>query len=127
MTNQILELMEQRPKKKDDTIGYNNLKRIIKKKIKESKEADIEEKCTEIETLQAKHENFNVHRKVKEITGACRRKHLTRLTKNEGNAIINTVELKDTWKPYIEQLFHDTRPEPPEVVDDTRPYILVKQ
>ncbi|GJQ72373.1 hypothetical protein Trydic_g3456 [Trypoxylus dichotomus] len=57
----------------------------------------------------------------------CRGRHLTRLTNNEVNTKINTAELKDECKTYIEQLFYDTRPEPPEIGDDTEPYILVNE
>ncbi|GJQ76959.1 hypothetical protein Trydic_g15155 [Trypoxylus dichotomus] len=117
--------MVQRREKKDETIGYNNLNQIIK--IKDSKEADIKEKCTKIEILQAKHGNFNVHRKGKEITGTYRRRHLTELTSNDGNTVINTAELKDAWKTYIEQLFYDTKPEPPKLVNEMEPYIIVDE
>ncbi|GJQ81224.1 hypothetical protein Trydic_g20443 [Trypoxylus dichotomus] len=88
--------MQQRRRKKDDAIGCN-LNRIIKRKAKEAKEADIIANCIDIEILQAKHDNFNVYRKVKEVTETHRRRHLIRLSKNEGNTIINTAELKDEW------------------------------
>lgn len=43
------------------------------------------------------------------------------------NTIIKNAELRDTWKEHIEQLFYDTRSEPPKVSDDTGSDILVNE
>ena len=37
------------------------------------------------------------------------------------------LQLKGTWKMYIDQLFDDTRSDPPKITDNTGPYILVDE
>ncbi|GJQ82594.1 hypothetical protein Trydic_g19618 [Trypoxylus dichotomus] len=39
----------------------------------------------------------------------------------------NDIEIADAWKTYIKQPFNDTRPEPPEVVDDMGLNFLVDE
>ncbi|GJQ74675.1 hypothetical protein Trydic_g21527 [Trypoxylus dichotomus] len=48
------------------------------------------------------------------------------ITRNQVDIEI-TLQLKNAWKTYIDQLFYGTRPEPPEIVDDTGPYILADE
>lgn len=43
---------------------------------------------------------------------------------DEGVVIINKEEIRDTWKMYIEQLFYDNRPEPPQIRGLTGPAII---
>lgn len=52
---------------------------------------------------------------------------MTTITNNEGKPLINNVQLRDTWRAFIELLFYDTRPEPPEIHDDTDPIILLEE
>lgn len=65
MTDEIRQLMGQRRKKNDDDSAYNSINIVFKGKVRETKERD---KCTEIETLQAKHDTFTLHLKTKELT-----------------------------------------------------------
>lgn len=65
----------------------------------------------EIEIQQRSHDEFNIHRKVKEIAGMYKQKSCEKLVNRDGNIIIDLEEKKTEWKNYIENLFQDTRPE----------------
>lgn len=128
MTLEILQLMEKRRSFKHiDNAQYKKTQRIIKQKIRQAKENSLQEKCAEIEILQGKYDSFNVHRKVKEITGGYKAKPANRLTDNEGNILFDKNEIKNTWKTYIEKLFHDKRNEPPQMETETGPSILISE
>lgn len=74
-----------------------------------------------------KHEHFNVHRKVKEIIEKNKTRVTNKLVDNEEKIIINAEELKETWENYIKQLFHDNRPDPPQIVCEAGPKILIEE
>ena len=61
------------------------------------------------------------------MTGRYKSKKVNKLTNNKGEIIINKQNIKETWKNYIEQLFHDVRPEKPNIVDEFGPPILVEE
>ncbi|KAH1028268.1 hypothetical protein HUJ05_001642, partial [Dendroctonus ponderosae] len=63
--------------------------KIIKRKIRETKETEVRNMCTEIETLQANHDSFNVHKKT------AWRKYILQLFNDK------RPELADTIGPHI--------------------------
>jgi hypothetical protein len=75
MTDEILDLMEERRKHKQNNSKYNRLKILIRRKIREAKEKKATERCAEIEIFQNRYDSFNVHRKIKEVTGTFKRRH----------------------------------------------------
>uniref|UniRef100_A0A8D8SH15 Craniofacial development protein 2 n=1 Tax=Cacopsylla melanoneura TaxID=428564 RepID=A0A8D8SH15_9HEMI len=109
MTEEILGMMEERRISKNDPQKYKNIQKAIRNKIREAKEKELEDRCTEIEFLQQKHDSYNLHRKVKELTGTCNRKQQGKLTDSDGNIIIDKQEKLKTWKEYLEKLFEDQR------------------
>lgn len=127
MTNEILQMMEERRLVKRNPEEYKNINKIIKKKIREAKEKEAKEKCDEIEALQSRYDSFNVYRKINEITGKYKTRSVNKLVDNEGKIIVNKEEIKNTWKSYIEQLFYDDRPNPPQTNYETGPRILVEE
>lgn len=74
MTDEILGLMEQRRRAKGCPLEYKYLHSKIKRDIREAKEKEKQEQCSEVEYYQNRYDDFNVHRKVKEITGRLRKK-----------------------------------------------------
>lgn len=110
MTQEILTLMEQRRKYKNrNTELYNQTHRLIKVKIKEAKEKWLQNCCEEIEELQRKHDDFNLHKKIKLMAGT-QRKQLPEMLQDGNNIIITNIEdKKNTWITYIEELFADDR------------------
>lgn len=112
MTDEILELMNERRKYKTmNNTRYKQLQSQIRRKIREAKETYFSERCNEIEELQSKYDNFNLHKKVKELAGVVKRKYPNILLDKEGKIIIETGQKLRRWKEYIEELFYDQRQE----------------
>lgn len=111
MTEEILNLMEQRRKQKQHPDKYKKIQKNIRKKIREAKENELKEQCEEIEFYQSRYDDFNVHRKVREATGRFRKKVCGKLIDEHGRLIIDKDEKKDIWKQYLEKLFNDSRNE----------------
>lgn len=100
----------QKKERKDHAAKYCELNRSIRNKCREAKELWFSKKCKEIEALQEKYDTFNLHKKVKEITGKHRKQQST-ILRSANNEIILGVEAKlQRWTVYIEQLFNDNRP-----------------
>ncbi|KAL1447016.1 hypothetical protein WDU94_015647 [Cyamophila willieti] len=128
MTNKILELMEQRKRNKQNPPEYKRIHTIIRKEIREAKEKEKMEQCEEIEWYQSHYDNFNVHRKVREVAGNFRKNNSGKITDEEGNLIITKEEKKKVWEQYLTGLFHDVRADQqPIIEDDTGPEILPEE
>lgn len=65
MTDNILQLLEDRRKSKNDKTKYNDINRQIRKEIRMAKEVWLKAQCEEIELLEQKYETFNMHKRVK--------------------------------------------------------------
>uniref|UniRef100_A0A8D8Y176 Craniofacial development protein 2 n=3 Tax=Cacopsylla melanoneura TaxID=428564 RepID=A0A8D8Y176_9HEMI len=125
MTDEILELMEHRRREKGNPIGYKGLQNTIRRKIREAKEREKQEQCMEVEFYQSRYDDFNVHRKVKEITGKIRKKKWGKLVDDDGNLVVSKDEQKEVWKKYLENLFYDTRErQEPDIPSTEGPTIL---
>lgn len=110
MTDEILELMGQgREAKNTNKQRYNEIHREIRRKLRQAKEVQLNKKCDEIKRLQKLHDSFNVHKKIKDITGDYKSKQSYILIDNNGNIIQDVEEKLSTWKEYIEELFQDDR------------------
>lgn len=111
MTEEILELMEERRMAQGNKREYNRIHKIIRIRIRKAKEKEMIEQCEEIEYLQSKHDDFNIYKKVRELTGNNRKKTDRVLLSEQGTVILSLEEKKEHWTKYIERLFHDTRTE----------------
>ncbi|KAI5701839.1 hypothetical protein M8J75_013924 [Diaphorina citri] len=109
MTDDILDLMEIRRTNKGNLQEYRRINATIRREIRKAKEAEQQEKCLEIEAYQRKYDEFNVHRKVKEVTGAFKKRSYGKLMDQNGNILIDATEKKNAWVQYIEKLFEDHR------------------
>lgn len=98
MTDEILAMMEERRKLKQIPSEYKRLQNIIRKRIREAKENEKQEQCEEIELLQRKHDHFNIHRKVREVTGKMRRKTWGKLVDDKGKIVLMKEDKKQLWK-----------------------------
>lgn len=66
MTDEILDVTEEKRKAKlKDPKMYRRINKDIRKKCRIAKESWLNGRCKEIEEYQNKHDNSNVHRKVK--------------------------------------------------------------
>lgn len=120
MTSEILELMAERRKQKNNLPKYKTINNFIRRKCRDATETWLSEKCTEIENLQKKHDTFNVHKKIKEMTGLSKKATVSVL-RDSKNEIITGIEYKlKRWKEYIQHLFSDNNRQttPPIITDD---------
>ncbi|XP_072377795.1 uncharacterized protein [Diabrotica undecimpunctata] len=63
-----------------------------------------------MEELQRKHDEFNIHKKLKEITYSQRKRTPHFMRNSKGKIILDLNEKKEEWTNYIKELFLDTRP-----------------
>ncbi|XP_039291111.1 craniofacial development protein 2-like [Nilaparvata lugens] len=127
MTDEILELMEQRKWHKDNLIEYRRIQIIIRKKIREAKEREKVEQCQEIEFHLSRYDSFNVHRKVREVAGKFRNGNIGRIADGDGILLISKEDKKKVWEQYLQDLFHDLRVQQPAMEDSTGPKILLEE
>ena len=130
ITDEILDLMEQRRSfKNSNRVQYNAINRLIRRKVREAKEEHLLESCREIERLQLLHDNFHLHKQVKQSCGQFRSRGSTTLRNANGRFILDPEELCAEWTTYIQQLFDSDRDEPRLNFEEsmTGPSILVSE
>ena len=66
MTDEILSLIDERRKHKNNSNNYINIQRQIRSKTMLAKNEWLKRKCAEIEQMQNKHDEF-MHKKIKGI------------------------------------------------------------
>ncbi|XP_077301158.1 uncharacterized protein LOC143921680 [Arctopsyche grandis] len=103
-----------KPLDEPNNARYKDNHRLIRKKIKEAKEKDLEEKCHEIETMEKIHDHFNMHKKIKSVSGVINKNNNKSiyLKNKDGKFASNTAEKCNIWKEYIEENFQTQRTEP---------------
>lgn len=74
--------------KKNDT-EYRKIHNIIRTKIRQAKENWLVEKCKEIKELQQKYDNYNMQKKIKEVTASKNKRGSGLLKDDQNNIIIN--------------------------------------
>ncbi|KAI5752717.1 hypothetical protein M8J77_019728 [Diaphorina citri] len=130
MTQEILEIMEERKKFKNRTDAdgkerYKELRRLVQKKCREKREEFINKECEEAEALERVNSS-KFHKKIKDIAG--RKKNVTYCLIDENNKEIFDSELiLKRWKEYSEQLYNEVRPNMPiiEVQEDEIPTFTI--
>lgn len=61
------------------------------------------------------HDSFNMHKKIKEITGTTRKKTVGIVTEADGTIITDIKRKIKRWTEYVEEIFHDERPKQEEI------------
>ncbi|CAG9770207.1 unnamed protein product [Ceutorhynchus assimilis] len=90
--------MEERRQNKGNPMEYKRIQCIIKQEIRKAKGKELQEKCREIEHHQNMHDDFNVHRKVREVTRKCHKNNCKPLVNEAGEIIIDAEKKKEAWK-----------------------------
>ncbi|GFO07231.1 RNA-directed DNA polymerase from mobile element jockey-like [Plakobranchus ocellatus] len=109
MTEEILNLMEERRCAKGNEEKYEQIHKKVQEKCNiMSKENWINEKCKEIEQ-QRKHAPQTMYRNTEEITG--KRTFLSTgcIKAMNGDIIIDKEKILERWAEYIRELFKDDR------------------
>ena len=117
MTEEILNLMEDRRKAKSNIDLYKTLNTQIKDKCNEVKEQWMNEQCKEIEnnlTVDSKY----MHSKIKDIKGTKGCTASNCIKAKDGNLLMGRENVLNRWSEYIEDLFQDDRGEKPIIKKD---------
>lgn len=112
MTDEILLLMDERRKHKNkiDSNMYKDIQRLIRSKIRIAKNEWLKRECSQIEQLQNQHDDFNLHKKLKETAGIYKKMRPTITVNSNNQIVLDRKEKNDVWEKYIEVLFDDDRP-----------------
>ena len=127
MTVEILELMEERRKCKQDEMKYHELNKQMRKKCNEAKDAWINEQCNEIEQKKAILYTASTYmaKKIQEIVGKKRPTDSRYVKAKNGGILINKNDILNRWSEYIEDFFQDDRGAPFSITKDVEgPSIL---
>ena len=117
MTEEILNLMEDKRKAKSNIDLYKTLNTQIKDKCNEAKEQWINEQCKKIEnnlTVDSKY----MHSKIKDIKGTKGCTASNCIKAKDGNLLMEREDVLNRWSEYIEDLFQDDRGEKPIIKKD---------
>ena len=108
MTEDILNLMEERRKAKNDDNLYNRINKTIRNNCNEAKEQWINSQCQEIENNMSGDTKY-MHQKIKEITAQKSISKSGCIKSKTGNILMDKNDILKRWSEYIEDLFYDTR------------------
>ncbi|KAL3265652.1 hypothetical protein HHI36_009857 [Cryptolaemus montrouzieri] len=89
MKTETLELMEKRRLAKNEPTTYRQLQNSTKRKINLAKEKWIKELREEKENLVSKHDIFNMHKKLREVTETFKEQSPPMLTDGTNNINLN--------------------------------------
>jgi len=107
MIEKLLLLMEKRRKQKNSSPAYKSIQRDIQKTVREAKQKELDEKCQEIETLQSRFDEFNVHRKVRKVTAEFNKKKVSKLYRRAvsySNSRLSTEDARITSTGFLEEV-----------------------
>ena len=112
ITEEIMHKMEDRRRCKGDKSEngikkYKQLKHEIQKLCRQKKNEYFQEKCAEIERLEATH-NPLMYKKIKELIPK-RRITAKTIKDKDGNLLFEPVRILERWAEYVEELYNDTR------------------
>ena len=107
MTNDILELMEDRRKLKHRSDNnYKELDRRIKRMCIDRKGEWLQAKCGELEVLERVDSRL-LAEKIREITGKKRPARSTVIRDEDGSILTDRSDVLRRWKEYVSDLYHD--------------------
>ena len=110
MTDEILDLMDQRKKAKN-TPEYSSLKKEVQEKCRDARENWIESKCEELEECDRNNATKRMHEEIKVITGNRRGNSGSGCIKDkDGNLLFEKDQILNRWSEYAGDLFADNRP-----------------
>ncbi|KAF2882070.1 hypothetical protein ILUMI_24073 [Ignelater luminosus] len=111
---------KRRQQKRPNTQKYRQIHKVIKRKIREAKERYMEQNCREVKNLAARYDNFNLHKKIKKMTGLRRKRQQGTIKDKDGNIIIDLSAKLKRCEEYIKELFYDARANTTEMADELR-------
>jgi hypothetical protein len=107
MTDDILQLMEQRRLKKTNPLEYKLIDKEIKKKCSEAREKWLNEQSSEIVSKLSVNTKY-AHQKINEITGKSRCTSSGCIKAKNRTILLEKSDILNRWSEYIEELFDDS-------------------
>ena len=107
MTEEILNLMEDRRINKNNQDEYERLNKEIRHKCNLAKETWLKEQCEEMENQNSK----DLHRKIKDLCHTKTGGSTGCLKSKDGNIIMDKDKILERWTEYIGDLYNDNRDE----------------
>jgi hypothetical protein len=114
MTDDIIQLMEQRRLKKSNPPEYKLIEKEIKKKCSEAKEKWLNEQCSKIENKLSVNTKY-AHKNIDEITGKSRCTSSGCIKSKSGAILMEKSDILNRWSEYIAELFDDNRASKPNI------------
>jgi len=114
MTKEILDLMENRRKAKQDCTKHKSIDKLIKEKCNVAKEEWINQQCQLIEDANKTDFKF-MHKKIKEVSNKKPQSQTGCIKSSTGDILIEKKDILLRWAEYIEELFYDVRGEKPQI------------
>ena len=108
MTEDILNLMDERRLLKESPDRYREMDREVKRRCKARKEEWLKEQCDEVEQLERANSK-QMYEKVREINGNKRPTKSSAIKDEQGNVLMELEEVLGRWKQYITELYNDER------------------
>ena len=116
MTQEILELMDERRMLKSNSTLYQELNKVIRKKYNEAKEMWLSKKCSQIEANSLKNCTKKMHDEIRELSGKRKSSPQGRCIRAvDGSMLTDRNDILNRWAEYIEELFQDDREDKPEI------------
>lgn len=95
MSDYKLQTIDRRRKVKErDNARFKHIVKETRKAIKEAKNKCMEEHCLEIETIERKHDSFNLDKRVRDTTGLHKPQRPGYSTDAQANPVIDIKETK---------------------------------
>ena len=118
MTDDILDLMEERRCLKGDRERYDEINREVKRRCRERKEEWFNQQCEEVEQLDRMHMHQKKYERVKQITGIKNATRSSTVKDKHGNILMDLPDIMKRWEEYVGDLYEDNRGEKPEIVGE---------
>ena len=113
MTEEILDKMKER-KPRTKIQRYKRLKQDIDTECTAAKENFWNQKCAEIENLEATQRHKEMHKKIKEITNERQKPKGSKCIRDkEGRMLFEEEQVKKRWEKYVGELYGTERGEKP--------------
>ena len=112
MTDEIIELMNQR-RNKNDQRAVKELTKTIRRKCREAKDEEIEQKCREVEDLENRNETMKMYQLVRKLAPKEKPKQNKAIADKNGSLLCEKDKINKRWKEYMEELY-DSKLERPE-------------
>ena len=119
MTDEILNLMNERREKKRKTEEYKEIDKKIKSMCKKAKIEWWDTKCKDIERLEKEYKTKEMHDRIKDVTGKDKHQRGNELIRDkDGNMLFDEEAIQGRWEEYVQELYDDERGDMPTIPDE---------